>query len=109
MPADPLPGTPSSGHTAFGQGVLVQLANPKAAVFLFAFYPQFLPADALTFRSAAALGVIQVMIELPLYLAFAALVGRASSWFSQTRVRRLEYLSGGVLVALGLRVAVSDA
>ena len=110
LPADPLPGTPSSGHTAFGQGVLVQMANPNAAVFLFAFYPQFLPADALTFRSAAALGVIQVVIELPLYLAFAALVGRASSWFSQTRVRRrLEYLSGGVLVALGLRVAVSDA
>lgn len=106
---DPLLSPASPGHTALGQGVLVQLANPKAAVFLFAFYPQFLPANALTFRSAAALGVIQVMIELPLYLAFAALVGRASAWFSQTGVRRrLEYLSGSVLVALGLRVAVGD-
>jgi threonine/homoserine/homoserine lactone efflux protein len=29
----------------FGEGLLVQLANPKAAVFMIAFYPQFVPAD----------------------------------------------------------------
>lgn len=105
---DPLPPVTRSGHSAFAEGVIVQLANPKAAVFLFAFYPQFLPADALTLHSAAALGLLQVLIELPLYLALAGLVGWASAWFSQTRIRRrLEYVSGGVLVALGLRVGLS--
>ena len=107
---DPLPPARRSGHGAFAEGVLVQLANPKAAVFLFAFYPQFLPADALTLSSAAALGLLQVAIELPLYLLLAAAVGSASRWFSRTVVRRrLEYLSGTVLVALGVRVALSDA
>ncbi|MGH3383439.1 MAG: LysE family translocator [Nocardioidaceae bacterium] len=33
-----------SGWLAFGEGAVVQLANPKAAVFMFAFYPQFIPA-----------------------------------------------------------------
>ena len=72
--------------------------------------PQFLPADALTLSSAAALGLLQVAIELPLYLLLAAAVGSASRWFSRTVVRRrLEYLSGTVLVALGVRVALTDA
>lgn len=106
---DPLPSVRRSDHGAFAEGVLVQLANPKAAVFLFAFYPQFLPADTLTLSSAATLGLIQVAIELPLYLLLAAAVGSASGWFSRTAVRRrLEYLSGTVLVVLGLRVALSD-
>jgi threonine/homoserine/homoserine lactone efflux protein len=30
---------------AFGEGVVVQLANPKAAIFMIAFYPQFVRAD----------------------------------------------------------------
>jgi threonine/homoserine/homoserine lactone efflux protein len=107
---DPLPTVRRSGHGAFAEGLLVQLANPKAAVFLFAFYPQFLPADTLTLGSAAALGALQVLIELPLYLLLAAVVGKASAWFSRTVVRRrLEYISGSVLVALGVRVALTDA
>ncbi len=107
---DALPPVRRSGHGAFAEGVVVQLANPKAAVFLFAFYPQFLPAESLTLSSAATLGAIQVLIELPLYVLLAAAVGSASRWFSRTTVRRrLEYLSGTVLIALGVRVAVSDA
>jgi len=107
---DPLPAVPRSTHGAFAEGLLVQLANPKAAVFLFALYPQFLPSEGPTLGSAAQLGLVQVAIELPLYVAFAALVGTFSAWFAQTRIRRrLEYLTGTVLVALGLRVALSRA
>lgn len=106
---DPLPLVAPSSRGAFMEGLIVQLANPKAAIFLFAFYPQFLPADTLTLGSAATLGLLQVAIELPLYIGLAALVGSARTWFTQTRVRRrLEYTSGAVLVALGLRVAVGE-
>jgi len=35
---------PSGSSRAFAEGVLVQLANPKAAVFMFSFYPQFVPS-----------------------------------------------------------------
>src|SRR4029450_12128404 len=30
---------------SFGEGLVVQLANPKAAVLMIAFYPQFVPAE----------------------------------------------------------------
>jgi threonine/homoserine/homoserine lactone efflux protein len=43
------------------------------------------------------------------YLALAAGVARAGSWFRRLRIRRrLEAVSGTVLVALGLRVAASS-
>jgi len=97
-----------SARTAFGEGVLVQLANPKAAVFMFAFYPQFVPADGPVLAWTAALALLQVVVETVLYLGLAAAVGRASAWFRRPRVRRtLEAVSGTVLVGLGLRVAVT--
>jgi threonine/homoserine/homoserine lactone efflux protein len=93
---------------AFGEGVVVQLANPKAAVFMIAFYPQFVPAHGPVFATTAVLGLLQVTVETGLYLALAAGVARAGAWFRRPRIRaRLEAVSGSVLVALGLRVAVS--
>jgi threonine/homoserine/homoserine lactone efflux protein len=94
---------------AFGEGVVVQLANPKAAVFMIAFYPQFVPADGPVFTTTALLGLFQITIETALYLALAAGVARAGAWFRRPRIRRrLEAVSGSVLVGLGLRVAVSS-
>lgn len=94
---------------ALTEGLVVQLANPKAAVFMIAFYPQFVPADEPLFRTTAVLALLQVGIELCFYLTLAAFVARAGAWFRRSTVRRrLEAVSGTVLVALGLRVAVSS-
>jgi threonine/homoserine/homoserine lactone efflux protein len=94
---------------AFAEGVVVQLANPKAAVFMIAFYPQFVPADGPVFATTALLGLLQVTIETGLYLGLAAGVARAGSWFRRPPIRRrLEAVSGTVLVGLGLRVAASS-
>ena len=87
---------------------MVQLANPKAAVFMIAFYPQFVPADGPVFATTALLGLLQITLETGLYLALAAGVARAGAWFRRPRIRRrLEAVSGTVLVGLGLRVAAS--
>ncbi|MGY1640769.1 LysE family translocator [Geodermatophilus sp. SYSU D00703] len=112
-PDVPVPAVPPAGRrrwwTAFGEGLLVQLANPKAAVFMIAFYPQFVPADGPVFATTALLGLLQITLETGLYLALAAGVARAGTWFRRPRIRRrLEAVSGSVLVALGVRVAVSS-
>ncbi|SFQ72971.1 Threonine/homoserine/homoserine lactone efflux protein [Amycolatopsis arida] len=94
---------------AFGEGALVMLANPKAAAFVIAFYPQFVPAGWPLFTTTAVLAVLQVAIEVVLYLTLAAVVGRASGWFRRSTVRRrLDAISGTVLVALGLRMATES-
>jgi threonine/homoserine/homoserine lactone efflux protein len=95
--------------TALGEGLLVQLANPKAAVFMIAFYPQFVPADRPLVATTAVLALVQVVVETVLYLSLAAGVARAGAWFRRRRVRQaLEAVSGTVLVGLGLRVAVTS-
>ena len=104
---EPGTGGRAGARRAFGEGLLVQLANPKAAVFMLAFYPQFVPAQAPLFATTAALALLQVAIETVLYLGLAAGVARTGAWFRRPVVRRrMEALSGGVLVALGARVAV---
>ena len=55
----------------------MQLANPKAAVFMIAFYPQFVPADGPVFTTTALLGLLQITVETALYLGLAAGVARA--------------------------------
>jgi threonine/homoserine/homoserine lactone efflux protein len=108
--AEPLPRVdPPKGHRAFAEGLIVQLANPKAAVFLFAFYPQFVPAEGPVLATTVTLGAIQVTLETVLYLGLAFAVGSASAWFSRSSVRRrLDYVSGAVLIALGARVALTS-
>lgn len=92
-----------------GEGALVQLANPKAAVFMIAFYPQFIPASRPLFATTAVLALLQVLIETVLYLGLAMGVSRAGTWFRRRTVRRrLEGASGAVLIGLGMRVALTS-
>lgn len=93
----------------FGEGAVVQLANPKAAIFMIAFYPQFVPDGRPLFATTALLAVVQVLIETTFYLALAYGVGRAGSFFRRSHVRRrLDAIAGTVLVALGVRVALTQ-
>ena len=100
---------PGGGWRRFAEGALVQLANPKAAVFMVAFYPQFVPADRPLLATTAGLALLQVAIETVLYLGLAVAVGRAGGWLRRRSVRRrLEGASGAVLVGLGVRVALAQ-
>jgi threonine/homoserine/homoserine lactone efflux protein len=100
-------------------------ARPSPAVDLVASLPAFGlavglisvapgPAMALVIRWAAIRGTrgtvpVVLGLEAGLCLALAAGVARAGSWFRRLRIRRrLEAVSGTVLVALGLRVAASS-
>lgn len=105
---EPAPPPTGSSWAAFGEGLVVQLANPKAAVFMFAFYPQFVSADQPLVATTAALALIQVAVETALYLGLAAGVARVGGWFRRPVIRRrLEAVTGTVLLGLAGRMAVS--
>ncbi|MGW0590078.1 LysE family translocator [Streptosporangium sp. NPDC002607] len=107
--AEPEPGSSLSWWKAFGEGSVVMLANPKIAAFMIAFYPQFVPADQPLFTTTALLAALQVAIEIILYLALAAAVGRAGAWFRRPAIRRrLDAVSGTVLLYLGVRLATDS-
>ncbi len=108
-PENTSPRSRRPGRRAFLEGALVQLANPKAAIFMFAFYPQFVPDGRPLLATTALLALVQVTVETCLYLALAAGVRRAGGWIRRPGVRRrFEAASGTVLVGLGVKVAATS-
>ncbi|HEY3686607.1 MAG TPA: LysE family translocator [Streptosporangiaceae bacterium] len=99
-----------SGRTPWGalRASLVSIAaNPKAAVFAFSFFPQFLPAHGPVFATTVGLAVVQVVIDSAYCAAVVFIAARAGAWLSRAAVRRrMERVLGTVLVALGIELAV---
>jgi threonine/homoserine/homoserine lactone efflux protein len=96
------------GRARFVEALLVQLSNPKAAVFMLAFFPQFIPPGADVAPTTALLVVVQIAVETVLFVAIALLAGLARGLLARPKVRRgMETLSGVVLIALAGRLAVS--
>jgi threonine/homoserine/homoserine lactone efflux protein len=90
------------------QGLLSNLGNPKMAVFFTSLLPQFAPHGS--FAGLFALGTVFCTLTLVWLSGYALAVSRASELLRRSRVWQvLEALTGAVLVALGLRVAVSSA
>ncbi len=92
----------------FRQGVLTDLLNPKVAIFFLAFLPQFVVEGAGPVWAQLALhGVLvvasAVVVEPPLILLGERLAKRLHG-----RNPRLERALGGVLIGLGVRLALIE-
>ena len=111
-PHRPAAGTPSPGRDVFRQAVLVQILNPKVAIFFLAFLPQFMDPDRAAAPQVVVLGGVLVVRGLILGAAEAL----AAGWLAQRLRRRRaggrpwgRWASGGVYLALGAYAAVSPA
>ena len=92
---------------AFRASLVSIAANPKAAVFAFSFLPQFLPGHGPVFATAAALAVIQVLIDGSYCAGIVFLADRIKPWLARGAVRRwMERALGAVLIGLGIELAV---
>ncbi|HEY3506098.1 MAG TPA: LysE family translocator [Actinocatenispora sp.] len=101
---------PVSHRRAYWQGLVTNVANPKAGVFAISFLPQFVPHGAPVLPTLVAFSVIWAVVDLLWYLPLVWLAGRVRGFFQRPVVRRrLEQVSGAVLVALGLRLAAESA
>jgi len=93
-------------HRAYLSGLLSNLLNPKIGVFFVTFLPGFVPIGAPIGTTAALLGAVFVL-ETALWLVVLVwLVGRGTGWLSRRGVRRrLDRITGVVLIGFGIRVA----
>lgn len=103
---NPRRGATGSLRTPFRQGLLTNLFNPKIALFYTTFLPQFIrPGDPVLLLSIAMAGV-HILLGIVWLSTYAWLLDHAVEAFRGSRLRRvLDSVTGGVLVALGIRVA----
>lgn len=109
-PAAPPPLHPL--RRVFRQGLVVNLLNPKMALFALAFLPQFLdPARGAVALQALLLGGIFIAIALVSDGLYALLAGSVGGWLRRRpRLGRSQRLvSGTVYVSLGVATALTGA
>ncbi|GAA3956663.1 LysE family translocator [Actinomadura viridis] len=93
----------------FRLGLVTNIANPKAGVFAVSFLPQFVPEGWSVPVVLVAFSVLWALIDLLWYTVVVWAVDAARRVFERPGVRRrLEQLSGVVLVGLGVRLAAES-
>lgn len=98
-----------SPASAFRQGLISDLGNPKMAVFFASILPQFAEAGEGMFSGLALLGVVFSGLTF-IWLAFYTLaLARLGHFLNRPRIRRpFEAIMGSLLIALGIRLAAEQ-
>ena len=94
----------------YRQGVVVNVLNPKTALFFLAFLPQFVDPDrGAVWPQVAFLGTLFVLVAVLSDMTYAlvsdAIAGRLRRSGTGARLRR--WLAGGIFVALGITAAAA--
>lgn len=98
-------GGKSIARTAL-EGFLVLISNPKVLIFLGAFLPQFVDPDRPAFPQVITLGVLFMVVAASTDIVYALVAGRARGLLSAARVRLVSRLSGVLLMAGGVWLAL---
>lgn len=96
---------------ALRTGAVVGVTNPKTAVFIVAFFPQFVAAGHPTAPQILMLGVIFVVLAVVSDICWVLAASRAKRWFAR-RPQRLDAMSaagGTMMISLGAVMVTAEA
>ncbi|TWH45766.1 LysE family translocator [Sporomusa sp. KB1] len=97
-----------SSWAAFKQGMLVDILNPKAAIFFIAFLPQFIrPEIGVVPLQLFGLGILVILMGFVVEFSFIFLAAKITGCLrrNQSISSWLDRALGSILIALGIRLA----
>ena len=96
----------SRGTAPFAQGFLTNVLNPKVAIFYLTFLPQFIAPGEPVFRRSLFLASVHIAMGVVWLSAYAWFIERLGAVLTRPTVKAwLERATGGLLIALGVRLA----
>jgi threonine/homoserine/homoserine lactone efflux protein len=90
----------------FAQGVVVNVLNPKTALFFLAFLPQFVDPERTVWTQVVILGLTFVGLGFLSDGLYALAAGTLGRWL-RARRQMLRYASGSIFVGLGVSAALA--
>jgi threonine/homoserine/homoserine lactone efflux protein len=106
------PSQARSYRELYRDGAVVNVFNPKTALFFYAFLPQFLDPDkGAVALQALVLGVLFVTIALVSDSLWAVASGSAATWLRERpiAIKVERWVTGTVLIGLGTAAALTGA
>jgi threonine/homoserine/homoserine lactone efflux protein len=95
--------------TGYSAGVACNLFNPKVGVFFVTFLPGFVPHGSDVGSTSLLFGAVFLLESVAYFAILLIAVERLSSWLRSDVVRRrIERMSGFVLIAFGVRLATES-
>lgn len=96
-------------RSAFCQGLLSNLLNPKIAILFLTLLPQFVADGEPRVRTTAILAASFVVVGLTFMRLFSLLVGTIARWLESGSIGTwVERITGTLLIATGIGVAADE-
>jgi len=95
----------------YRRGLIMNITNPKVAIFFLAFFPQFTdPAQGALVGQIAQLGLIFVFMTFLVFGSIALAAGGLSGWLARTPRAQgvINKVAGAVFVGLAAKIAFSE-
>ena len=98
--------------TVFRESVIVEVTNPKTALFFIAFLPQFVvPESGPVWTQLLVLGAIVTISALPCDVLVAVAASRVARWLTRHERAQViqERVSGSILLGMGAYIMADEA
>ena len=93
----------------FFQGLLVNLTNPKAIIFIGALVPQFIDPGRSQVEQYLLIAATLCLTDIVVMSAYALAAGRLGSWLHDPKAIRLQNRAfGGLFISAGTLLALSS-
>ncbi|MEK3854123.1 LysE family translocator [Cytobacillus sp. FSL H8-0458] len=93
--------------SAFKQGLLSNVLNPKVAMFFLTFLPQFVKAGENAQQQLIIMGIIYTLLSISWFFIYVFFINYLREWLMSPKVQRvMDKATGVVLIGFGLKLAL---
>ncbi len=93
--------------SAFKQGLLSNVLNPKVAMFFITFLPQFVSNGSHVTTQLITMGIIYTLLSISWFFVYVFFINSLREWLLSVKVQRMmDQATGVVLIGFGLKLAL---